>query len=475
MNELKDSSKSLEQRVRRRLLDLTRPRQGVLLAVSGGPDSTALALACASFAGTIGLRFGIATVDHRLRPDSGADVAVVEDLARRLGLPFHAGAIDVGPGTGLEARARRLRYRALRAIAVLAGYDVIVTAHTADDQAETVLFRLARGAGLRGQRGILERRGRVVRPMLDVSRAEVDRYLAAHGVRPRVDPTNDDPRHARNRVRRDVVPALTAALGPGAVRNLARSATVAAEDEALLARMARRRFRRAVRRAGLGWAVDRSALAGAPQPIARRMLFELARAEGLPRLGPSHLRAALAMVRTGRPARHRAPGGAELAVEADALRLARLVPVPPLDLELPVAGSREASGLRATVEARPFQSEPRGLWVPGNAPGPLRVRPIRRGDRMVPLGGRGVRKVKDVLIDAGVPRRARPFVLALCDGGGTILGLYGVRPAESARCAPGAPAAWVVLEPASESSPWTLHIERAREAAAAAPVPRTVG
>ena len=147
----------------------------VLVAVSGGPDSVALLLAMCEISTSLKLTIAAATVDHQLREGSAADVRYVARLCRRLGVGCHCLRVDVTGSGGLEAAARRARYRALGALARQQGYEAIATAHTREDQVETVLLRLGRGAGLRGARGILARRGAVVRPMLEVTRAHVTR------------------------------------------------------------------------------------------------------------------------------------------------------------------------------------------------------------------------------------------------------------------------------------------------------------
>ncbi|HZW90876.1 MAG TPA: tRNA lysidine(34) synthetase TilS, partial [Myxococcaceae bacterium] len=123
----------------------------ILVAVSGGVDSLALLVSAAEVAAD---RTGVASLDHGLRPESTAEVERVRALARSLGLPFHTEALGLAPGAGAEARARTARYAALERIARLNGYSAIATAHTADDQAETLLMRLARGSALRGAAAI---------------------------------------------------------------------------------------------------------------------------------------------------------------------------------------------------------------------------------------------------------------------------------------------------------------------------------
>jgi len=144
----------------------------VLLAVSGGGDSLALLVGSAALRQPLDLKLEIATLDHGLRAGSDAEGRAVEKLSAELGLSWHTRALSLAAGPGVEARARRARYQALEEIRRAQGLDWIATAHTASDQAETVLMRLARGSALSGAAGILERRGRVIRPLLRCTRSQ---------------------------------------------------------------------------------------------------------------------------------------------------------------------------------------------------------------------------------------------------------------------------------------------------------------
>jgi tRNA(Ile)-lysidine synthase len=205
-----------------------------------------------------------------LRPDSARDVELVGAHAARLGVGFHPIAVVVAAGAGLEAAARDARYAALERLRVGGGFDLVATGHTATDQAETVLMRLARGAALGGAAGILERRGdSVVRPMLQITRAQTRAYVQALGLEVSVDPMNEDPSFTRVRVRREVLPALVAATGPSAERAIARFAALARDDHALLEAQAATALSRAALPDG---ALDRVAVLSLQPPIARRVV-----------------------------------------------------------------------------------------------------------------------------------------------------------------------------------------------------------
>ncbi|MCU7722371.1 tRNA lysidine(34) synthetase TilS [Actinoplanes sp. KI2] len=209
----------------------------VLVACSGGADSLALA-AAARF---VGHAVGLVTVDHGLQDGSAARASGVADWARSVGFdPVEIATVAVAgrPG-GPEAAARSARYEALSAVAATCGAAAVLLGHTRDDQAETVLLALARGAGPRGLAGMPYRKGIFLRPLLDVSRADTRKACAAQGLVPWDDPHNVDPAFARSRVRGAALPALVEALGPAVVANLARSAGQIAADSAALDRLAR--------------------------------------------------------------------------------------------------------------------------------------------------------------------------------------------------------------------------------------------
>ncbi len=212
----------------------------IILAVSGGPDSTAMLHGAAQLAGKRGWQLTVAHLDHALRDVSADEAAAVAAAAAQLGLPVEMMRTDVAALARAEHRStedagRQARYRFLEELATDRGAEALIaTAHTADDAAETILLRLARGSGLRGLRGMPARRGRVVRPLLGERRATLRIALDAAGIAYTVDPTNEDPTHAtRNRVRAELLPALER-LNPKAVEALQRFGALAADDDDLL-------------------------------------------------------------------------------------------------------------------------------------------------------------------------------------------------------------------------------------------------
>jgi tRNA(Ile)-lysidine synthase len=227
--------------VRASVADLARGSL-VLAACSGGADSLALAAALAFIAPRAGLRAGGVTVDHGLQAGSAERAASVAAALAGMGLdPVRAVAVTVGGAGGPEAAARTARYEALEKVAADAGAAAVLLGHTLDDQAETVLLGLARGAGPRSLAGMPPRRGVFRRPLLQTRRPVTAAACAALGLDPWQDPHNRDRRFARVRVREDALPALEAALGPGVTEALARTATHLRADAEVLENIAAER------------------------------------------------------------------------------------------------------------------------------------------------------------------------------------------------------------------------------------------
>lgn len=243
----------------RALADATHGRTLPLVALSGGADSLALAVAAAEAARTrvapaLAAGVGAVIVDHGLQPGSDAVARRAAAVARALGLdPVTVERVEVpATGEGPEAEARAARHAALENAARRLGSDSVLLAHTRADQAEQVLLGLARGSGTRSLAGIPRRRGVLLRPLLDLTRQDTELICAWAGVRWWEDPANADPAYLRSRIRTRVLPALEDphhGLGPGLIAALARSADIAAEDAAALEEWAAREFDR-LREAG---------------------------------------------------------------------------------------------------------------------------------------------------------------------------------------------------------------------------------
>ena len=286
----------------------------LLIAVSGGPDSMALLHYMArDVANAPPIVAG--HVNHALRgAESDADAAFVRAAASAWAVPYEEITLAAGSASS-EERARLARYEALGAMAARVGAERVLTAHTADDQAETVLLRLFRGAGLRGLSGMPVRgkvRGvRIARPLLSVTRQQIQEYLQRRGVNYRVDSTNETSLPARNFIRREVLPLVRSRLNPSAREALLRSASAARDADELLVGIARERLADVTVASGPGQiALDATRLVQYPKSL-RAYVFRLALQEltgSLREIAGAHIEALLTLATTTRPRSLDLPG-----------------------------------------------------------------------------------------------------------------------------------------------------------------------
>ena len=395
----------------------------LLVAVSGGPDSTALLVGLAELAPARDLRLTAACVDHGLRgAEAAREADAVAALAARLGVPFVRRAVTILPGPDLEARARRARYQALARVAAEVGARRIVTGHTQDDQVETVLLRLLRGAGRRGLGAMRPARGRLLRPLLAATRADVRRFLAERGLGFAVDRTNADLRHARNRVRRLLVPLLRAEFNPRLGPALAALAERMRDEDDFLAAAAAARAQELVEDARLHVAV-----AEEPPALARRVVRGWLERGSRRAVNALHVARVLALAAGRTRGAVAVPGPARVLREGHVLvrRPGRAAVPSRFALEIGPGSTvaNAAGGWRVVLSApRPRRADEeraagarRALFDADLLPGPLVLRSPARGDRVRLLAG-GTRKLQDILVDAKVPRETRPQVPVLAAG-----------------------------------------------------------
>jgi tRNA(Ile)-lysidine synthase len=447
-----------------------RPGECWLVAFSGGPDSAALATGLAEVAPEAGLAIVLAHVDHRIDSGSGERARRAARLAERIGLPFRCLEVDVPaqrmPRESPEAGARRLRYAALEALRVELGATRVVTAHQRDDQVETVLLRLLRRAPVEALGGIEARREGLLRPLLEIERTEIGRFLGQRELESIEDPTNSDLRIPRNRLRRAVLPGLEA-TEPGLSEALLDLARRSASTGRHLERIFRRAF---------GLPAEKPPGGEPPPVVAHDRLLALPPTLRLPALRclirnhysdrlPSRasLEQFLEQIER-RPATARLPlplgraGAQSLVVLAGAVQLepaeSRIPSFSytfstPGEVELPELGLKLRIR-RSPVEPWMFRGHPRRVGFSAGS-GSATVRCRRPGDRMRPLGSPGTRKVKDLLIDRRVPAAKRDR-LPVLEIGGRIVWVAGVALDERFRLA-GDGDCWLAeLEPLEAAS-----------------------
>lgn len=428
----------LQQKLARHLRARGWPGEGkrVLVALSGGGDSSVLLHLLRFAPGLRELEVEAGHVDHGMRPGSAADAAWVRGLCRGWGVRLREVRLDTPPTS--EAEARRLRYAALEGMRRASECDWVLTAHHADDQAETVLFRVLRGSGPEGLRGIRERRGPAVfRPLLPFRRAELEAYAVAVGLRVREDPSNRDPRWTRNRIRHELLP-LAADIVPGAARSLARLGTLSGEREAgWSAVLDAVEDSVVVARSGGRIAVARTPFLAYHSAVQTGLLRRWIRTLGrLP--GEAATRLALDVALSGPSGRRiTLPGGVLLQREFDRILLLRstgvessegAVEIPSLEPGKAVAvlGGRRwrVSWGAATGEAAAVPPGSRERFAASGLRLPLTLRGRRPGDRIrLPAGSRPLKKL---LQEARIPRWERDAVPVLVDREGELLWVVGV-------------------------------------------------
>jgi len=472
-----------------------RPGDGIVVAFSGGADSTALLYGLARLAPILGLELCAAHLDHGLDAGSAKRAAAAATTAERLGVPCRVERLRIPVrrrgGAGVEAEARRARYEFLEQVRGELGFRFVATAHHRDDQAETVLLRARFGSSPLGLGGIEPRRGALLRPLLDCDRAELRAALLEAGVGWIEDPTNDDPSQPRNRVRRLLARtsegAAAAALVDGGgtqARELSRRLASLADS----ARAARPRVDRTLidaidaRREFDGASASLSAMRRLPSTLVSPALAALHRHAGL--AYPPSRRAAGEIERqmaSGRPIDCDCGRGFGWEVRGARVHLARRVrgePAPVLfTYTLVLPGELEVKELSLRFRLVPAPAVPRvcdvsprrtDLALPNDFGGRVTVRNRRPGDRIRPLGWDTSCRVKDLLINRKVPRRER-YRLPFLATGENVIWIPGVTLDERYRVTPGNQV-WIAeiedLKDASDaaapgfSHPETLRIAR---------------
>lgn len=414
----------------------------VLVGVSGGPDSTALLHALSRIAPTHGWKVAAVHVNHGLRGEnSRGDEKYVRTCCEHWQIPCHVEQVGVRQvlaqkGGNKQAVARSLRYAAFLRVARRVGAECLALAHQADDQVETLLMRLIRGTGPAGLAGIpatREWRGlRIVRPLLEVWRSDVEAYCTRYGLTPRLDESNRDPRHTRNRIRHHLLPGLES-YNSRVKEVLFQLAHLAADEEKHWASLVEKEARRVITDSGQQWfEVDTRAFLELGVALQRRVIKlilnclveddenETVTLDGVERIR----RLAMSSDPSGETA---LPGGVRaeriyrqlrILKAASAARDEEGEKMAPTRLPIPGEVRYPAGRIRVWTDSRPpfSPTKDRALFDLDQLEAAPVVRPRRPGDRVQPLGMNGTKKVKEALIDAKVPRRLRDGIPLLTCG-----------------------------------------------------------
>ncbi len=450
-------TQTLETRFRRLLLSLVRPDggHGVIVAFSGGPDSSALLHLFLSLKDELNLRIQAAHLDHGLRgKESDRDRQAAERAARDAGAAFHWSRVDClalakEKGMSIEEAGREARYEYFESIRQHTGADYIATGHTSDDNAELVMMNLLRGTGPQGLGGIPPARGHIIRPLLYFRRSELIEYLSEQRLSWVEDSSNLNRDMTRNRIRHDLIPRLSRDYNPAVKVALTRLARVMRDEQSVWDQLldeARNKIGFMEKSGQV--CMNISGLAGLPTALARRLIrssFHSLTGD-TKALSFDHVDFILNLTCLSGYKELDLPSGLKAWIENGQLSLGRPSPRPlqPFEYPLPVPGTVHLSALglilRAEVHSRPQQIDIKGQhpWQAvldfDRVSPPLTVRNARPGDRFQPLGMQGTKKLADFFIDAKIPARRRDKIPLIVDRQG-IIWVGGLRPAERAKVA----------------------------------------
>lgn len=412
----------------------------VVVACSGGPDSLALVHILRTISFEYDFTLSVAHVDHMIRGrESAEDANFVEAFCKEYGVECFRTALDVpqyaaDSGRSLEDAARHLRYTYLRQVAAQLGGAKIATGHHRDDQAETVLINLLRGAGSTGLRGMQAVNGDIIRPLLAISRTEIEEYCRMNGLEPRLDSTNLETDYLRNRVRLNLLPQLESQYNSGIRESLCRTAAIIGEEHDFIRCYAGQAWSDIVCSKAEGFIIDSARLLAEHAAVQREILrltiekkqgnltgitfYHVERLIGLaqsPAVGSIVELPAGLIVKKGYNELH--VGWENAGV---------LEKIPPPGLKVNVPGNTYIAQMHKKLVAQILPDKPCSQgrqaavfdWQALSPPFYVRTR--LAGDRFEPIGFSGTKKLKDFFIDAKIPREMRDSIPIVCDSKGII-------------------------------------------------------
>lgn len=415
-------------------------RDRVIVGVSGGVDSMVLLHLLNACRGTHALTLIVAHVNHGLRPDeSEREAALVQQEADRLGLPYEYGQFDVKDfqkrrGLSPQDAARRVRFHFFNSLLKKHDAQKIALGHNADDQVETMLLRWIKGSGVKGLKGMLPiREGRVIRPLLEMWRTEIDAFAAKQGIPYRVDSTNLRSDYLRNRIRLELIPLIERDYQPNFKGVMKKASVILREEDDYLEREAEKTCQKILHLDREIVSFSCSAFQSLHKAIQWRVLQRMLRSRGSEETweeGDESEVSRVHRILTHPPSSFlvELSGGLYLEKRYDKVSLGRgkVKPIPPFEVELRMPGPTliEEIGKEVRVEEITWKGDLEGLREsPDTAvlayehvQFPLRVRNFRPGDRFEPLGVRGTQKLKQFFIDHKIPRFERPRIPILISG-----------------------------------------------------------
>lgn len=423
---------------------MIRPGSSVLVAFSGGPDSTVLLRALHASAGQLRITLRAAHYNHCLRGDaSDEDAKFAEAFAKSLNIPIHIERAEhlANSSHVSEEQARIARHEFLQRVAASIEADAIALGHTADDRAESVLLNLLRGTGIAGLGSIRPVQGNIIRPLIDASRRDVEAYISDYGLPFRVDETNADTSFTRNWVRLELLPLLEERFNSKVRGSLARLADIAADESDLMQQLAES----ARQKAQLGNAMDADILRNLPVALLREVIrCEIRRVKSdLTDITYEQVESIVAAIYSTSDSRITLTTGDIYATRRGSTfrihrKTARFKP-DPFAIELTVPGVTDIEPLSARITAefverpRPGKTAPDTVLIDSEAvSGNLTARNVRPGDRIAPFGMKGTKKLQDVFVDGKIPVHDRDWALVVTDDE-KILWVAGVVASEACR------------------------------------------
>jgi tRNA(Ile)-lysidine synthase len=408
----------------------------VLVALSGGPDSVALVTILVSLKRKLGIQVGAVYIDHHLRPKAvKKEIAFCRELCATLKILFFCEEIDIPrkaqlEKSGIEETARKYRYQILEMVADREGFDKIAVGHHRDDRVETIIFNLARGAGRQGIIGMPPKRGRIVRPLYDVSREEIETYLRDRKLSWMTDRSNADVAFARNRIRNSVVPLLKKELSPSAPENIIRFSEIIAGEDKYLQAIVDDVYAEVVScTPGGKFKLDLNGRFGYDIWLLRRLFFELLGDAGLFDIEYNEIERLIGLISAGvdssvqlRDGLLATLSGNDLYVQSPGKKITPTV--------LPLPGEVRLSYPRYQIESHVVKATDAGqikksscrfaIVDADHLAEPLVIGGIRPGARFHPFGRPGSKKIGDFLTDKKYPRPLRDELPVIYDQNGVV-------------------------------------------------------
>ena len=449
---------SFAKKVKSAIIELIAPGDKVLVAVSGGADSLALLYLLEQFSKELGYDLFVAHLNHLARgKESDEDASFVEKEANKFSLPVFIDKIDVeksGLKSSFQESARILRYQFLEDVLMSIKGNKIALGHTADDRIETVLMNLLRGTGLRGLAGIPEARGHVIRPLLRCNRFELEQFLDERNLTYRTDSSNNETKYLRNKIRHEVIPYLRT-FNRDISGNLLGLAEIARGEEQWMSEKTRELYAQLVTTRNGDLCFEGGEFEKQPVAMKRRLIREtFYRLSGsLREITALHVRQVLDLFAHAQVGRLlKLPGGVQVICDYGAVRffvaedsVTESSGPPQIDKKnrrLAIPGVTSIAQLDIQLHAQfvepplPELIDHKQAYLDFAKTGEnIQIRFFQPGDRFVPLGMQGHKKVKSYFIDQKIPRNKRPFIPILINGDDDIIWIYGERISDRFRVA----------------------------------------